>query len=235
MGMRLLGLVYLVGGQDYNMVYLDWPANDCNTYLLDTGDSFLLFDCGCGESMPGILQNLKNMDFDPRDISHVFLTHAHMPHAGSAADLGKNGVEVVASPAAAETVRKGGPETVAYQYHRRFVCVDKVTEVEDGQTVTVATTEIRVLHLPGHSAGSTGYEICQDGRRMLFCGDVVRHPSLGQWRNRPGYDQEDFRRSLLRLLEDPPDVLYPGHGAFCLSHAQQWIEDELSRLCQAPE
>ena len=27
MGMRLIGPVFLVGGQDYNMTYLDWPAN----------------------------------------------------------------------------------------------------------------------------------------------------------------------------------------------------------------
>jgi len=84
MGMRLIGPVYLVGGQDFNMVYLDWPANDCNAYLVDTGDPLVMVDCGCGESLSGILGNIDEMGFDAADITHVFLTHAHMPHAGAA-------------------------------------------------------------------------------------------------------------------------------------------------------
>jgi len=234
MGIRLIGPVYLVGGQDYNMVYLDWPAHDCNTYLLDTGDTLVLFDCGCGDSLPGIMQNLHEMDFDPREISHLFLTHAHLPHAGAAADLQKTGVEILAAPAAARVLRTGGIGTAGYHYGRRFNVVQEVTEVEDGETVTVAATEIRALHLPGHSPGSIAYEVTCDRRRMLFCGDVVRSPMGRQWRNRPGYDGEAYRTSLVRLLDDPPDVLYPGHGPFCLSRGEHWIGRELVKLAQSP-
>jgi glyoxylase-like metal-dependent hydrolase (beta-lactamase superfamily II) len=228
--MRLIGPVYLVGGQDYNMVYLDWPANDCNVYLVDTGDALVLVDCGCGESLSSILGNLREMGMDPRDVTHVFLTHAHMPHAGAAEDLRRNEVEVVAGPATAAVLRTGGLGTVAYHYHRRFKRVEAVTEVQDGQTLELGACRITARHLPGHSADSVAYEVEHQGRRMLFCGDVVRSPALEQHRSRADYDRDAYLASLRRLLEDPPDVLYPGHGPFCLSKTDHWIGEELKKL-----
>ena len=230
MGMRLIGPVFLVGGQDYNMVYLDWPANDCNAYLVDTGDPLVMIDCGCGESLSAILANIDEMGFEAADITHVFLTHAHMPHAGAAEDLRKNGVEVVASPATAEIVQSGGPGTVAYHYHRRFIPVEKVTAMADGEALALGACEFRAVALPGHSADSTGWEMVHEGRRMLFCGDAVRSPWLEQFRNRPDYDRGAYLESLLRLLEDPPDVLYPGHGPVCVSKPEQWIGEEIKKL-----
>lgn len=234
MGMRLIGPVYLVGGQDYNMVYLDWPANDANVYLVDTGDMMVLVDCGCGESLSGIFRNIKEMEFDVADVSHLFLTHAHLPHAGAAEAARKNDIELVAAPAAAEALRTGGPGTVAYHYDRRFAPVQQVTEVGDGETIELATTEFRVLHLPGHSAGCAGYEMTVGTKRLLFCGDVVRAPHLEQHRARLDYDRDAYAETLLKLLEDPPDVLYPGHGPFCMSHAEQWIGEELKKVLSSP-
>ncbi len=235
MGMRLVGPVFLVGGQDFNMVYLDWSANDSNTYLIDTGDPLVLIDCGCGESLAGILSNIKEMGFDARDITHVFLTHAHMPHSGAAEDLRRNGVEVVACPATVQAVRGGGTATVAYHYHRRFTCVEDATEMNDGETITLGACEFRALALPGHSADSTGYEVTREGRRMLFCGDVVRWPGLEQFRNRADYDRQAYVETLMRLLDDPPQVLYPGHGPFCLSKTEHWIGEEIKKLLRKPQ
>jgi metallo-beta-lactamase class B len=233
MGMRLIGPVYLVGGQDFNMVYLDWPANDCNSYLLNTGDPLVLIDCGCGDSLPGILANLREMEMDPRDVSHVLLTHAHLPHAGAADDLQRNGVEVLAGPLAAQAIRAGSRGTAAYHYHRRFQPVQAVTEMNDGDSLTLGTCEIRLIALPGHSADSVGYEVTHEGRRMLFCGDAVRSPAMEQCRDRVDYDAEAYLATLERLLDDPPDVLYPGHGPFCLSKPDHWIEEELKKLLRS--
>jgi glyoxylase-like metal-dependent hydrolase (beta-lactamase superfamily II) len=233
MGMRLIGQVFLVGGQDFNMVYLDWPANDCNTYLLDTGETLVLFDCGCGESLPGILENLREMDFDPRDVSHVFLTHAHMPHAGAAADLERNKVEIVAGAATAKAVKTCSAATVAYQYHRRLKPVTEVTEIADGEEMVIGKCTIRAVSTPGHSADCTSYEAETDGRRLLFCGDVVRSPLIDQHRERADYDRAAYGETLEGMLADPPDVLYPGHGPFCLSKAEHWIGEEITKLLRA--
>jgi len=230
MGMRLLGPVYLIGGQDYHSVYLDWPANDCNVYLVDTGDTLVMVDCGCGESLEAILNNVKEMGLELKDVSHVLLTHEHFPHAGAAEALQKMKIEVVCSPGAAEAITSGDMRTAAYHYHKEFAPCEKVTEVSDGDSISVGDCQFTVVALPGHSQGSVGYELHSERGRMLFCGDVVRSPGLESFRNRLDYDPELYLESLTKLLEDPPDMLYPGHGLFCLSYGRVWIEEELEKL-----
>ena len=233
MTMQLVGPVYLVGGQDYNLVYLDWPANDSNTYLLDTGDTLVLVDSGCGESLGGILENVRRLEFDIRDISHVLLTHEHLPHSGGAEALQKMGIEVLASAAAAEAVQSGDERTAAYHYHRRFPQCSEVRAVEDGECVAVGRFAITALSLPGHSPGSMGFALEHEGCRMLFCGDVVRSPLLHGWRCRIGYDPEAYLESLRRLLKEHVSVLYPGHGTVCVSEGRVWIEEELRKVLSA--
>jgi glyoxylase-like metal-dependent hydrolase (beta-lactamase superfamily II) len=170
------------------------------------------------------------MELRPEEVSHVFLTHAHLPHAGAAEDLRKNGVEVVAGPETAAIVKEGGLGTAAYHYHRRFVKCREVTVMEPGESMELGIMEVTAVPLPGHSADSTGWRMTSGGRTMLFCGDAVRSPALEQFRNRPDYDRESYLKTLRGLLEDPPDVLYPGHGPFCLSRTDQWIAEEIKKL-----
>lgn len=230
MAMHLLGPVFLIGGQDYNMVYVDWPANDANVYLINSGDTFLMVDCGCGDSLPGIMGNVTEMEFDVRDINHLLLTHEHFPHACAADAVRKMGIEVFASKAAADALGAPDLRTAAFHYHRKFPACQDVTVLGDGEEIVVGELTLTAIALPGHSAGCMGYETVVGNRRMLFCGDVVRSPLLKSFRNRVDYDQEAYAQSLEGLLEDPPDILYPGHGPFCLSDAHVWIEEELKRV-----
>jgi glyoxylase-like metal-dependent hydrolase (beta-lactamase superfamily II) len=230
MSMRLIGPVYLIGGQDFNRVHLDWQANDANVYLVDSGDTFVMIDCGCGESLPGILENVRRMEFEVGDISHLLLTHAHFPHAAAADDVQKMRIEVMASPPAAEAVLAGDLRTASFCYRHKFPpCEEELSVLKDGETLEVGAIQLRAIALPGHSPGSMGYELIADSVRMLFCGDVVRSPALQPRRDRLDYDFRANVRSLSRLLEDPPDVLYPGHGPFCLSHGRAWIQEELRK------
>ena len=227
----LEGPVFLVGGQDFNRVYVDWPANDANVYAVDTGDTLVLIDCGCGDSLPGILENVEELDFRIDEISHLLLTHAHFPHAAAAEALQKMGVEVVASPPAARAVMDGGVATAAFWYGRRFTpCETEITTIEDGDSLDVGVASLRAIALPGHSPGSMGYELTIDSHRLFFSGDVVRHPNLKSLRARPGYSRRKSQESLLKLLEESPEIIYPGHGPFCLSRGRVWVQKELRKL-----
>ncbi|MFW6044122.1 MAG: MBL fold metallo-hydrolase [Planctomycetota bacterium] len=236
MSMRLIGPVYLVGGQDFNRVHLDWQANDANVYLVDTRDTFILVDCGCGESLPGILANVEDMGFDVEDISHVLLTHAHLPHAGGAGDLERMQVEVMASERAAAAVQEGDLRTASFTYGREFPPYDgEITVLEHGDKIGVGEVEMEVIALPGHSPGHLGFEMIEENTRLIFCGDVVRSPALTQRRDRFGYDVSTCVESLIKLMDRLPDVLYPGHGPFCLSDGQRWVEAELQKTLSPEE
>ncbi|MBS3763379.1 MAG: MBL fold metallo-hydrolase [Planctomycetes bacterium] len=234
MDMKLIGPIFLIGGQDFNRVRVDWPANDANVYLVDSGDTFIMVDCGCGDSLPGILDNVRQMDFEVSDISHLLLTHAHFPHATATDAIQKMEIEVLASQQTAEAVEAGDLRTASYCYHHEFPpCEKEITVVEDGESLEVGAMQIRAVALPGHSPGCMGYELGAGDHRILFSGDVVRNPGLKSHRDRFGYDSEQAASSLVRLLEDPPDIIYPGHGPFCLSDAHVWIEEELHKVLTA--
>jgi len=235
MAMRLMGPVHLIGGQDFNRVYLDWPANDANVYMVDTGDQLLMVDCGCGDSLEGILGNVSRMGFEVRDVTHLLLTHAHFPHAAAAEALMRMGVKVCASASAAEALAAGDLRTAAYHYHRDFPACPGVNVLADGECVEVCGTSLKAVELPGHSPGCMGYEIEVGRDRALFCGDVVRSPAYQSYRNRRDYDCERYAATLERLLSDPPEILYPGHGPFCLSHGRAWIEEELKKVLEPQE
>ena len=46
-----------------------------SSYLVETGDTVLLFDCG-----PGSVRRLLRKGLGPDDVTHLFLTHLHYDH-----------------------------------------------------------------------------------------------------------------------------------------------------------
>src|SRR5438552_460476 len=82
---------------------------------------------------------------------------------------------------------------------------------DEGALGYVADLEMRALHLPGHTEGSTCFYFPTED--VLFSGDVIFKGSTGRW-DLPGGDREQMERSLERLMTLPPATMgYPGHGA----------------------
>ena len=82
---------------------------------------------------------------------------------------------------------------------------------DEGALGYVADLEMRALHLPGHTEGSTCFYFPTED--VLFSGDVIFKGSTGRW-DLPGGDREQMERSLERLMTLPPaTMVYPGHGA----------------------
>jgi glyoxylase-like metal-dependent hydrolase (beta-lactamase superfamily II) len=170
------------------------------------------------------------MGMEVDDLSHLLLTHAHLPHAGAAEALRKMGVEVLCTSSAAEAIHSGGLGTAAYHYRKTFPVCREATELEGGDTVEAGRVTLTAVELPGHSPGHAGFWLQASNRLMLFCGDAVRSPDLQTYRDRPGYDPDLYLQSLKKLLDRPPEVLYPGHGPFCLSHGESWVQAELTKV-----
>jgi glyoxylase-like metal-dependent hydrolase (beta-lactamase superfamily II) len=82
---------------------------------------------------------------------------------------------------------------------------------EDGDTFTVGEHVGRVIHTPGHSAGSCCLYF--EKARTLFSGDTLFAGSVGRT-DLPGGDFEALERSIKeRLFPLGDDVtFFPGHG-----------------------
>ena len=75
--------------------------------------------------------------------------------------------------------------------------------------ITLGDDNIRVIHTPGHTAGSVCY-LCGDS---LITGDTLFDMGVGRC-DFPSGDGEALNTSLRRIAKTYPDArIYPGHGA----------------------
>ena len=127
-----------------------------------------------------------------RRVASILLTHGHLDHSAGAARLAELSG---ASVQAADPARRLGAEGFA-----------------DGDVVTAAGCELRVVATPGHSSDSVSLLLPADG--ALFTGDTV----LGRGTTVIAEDGRlgDYLRSLEQLRELAEvaglRLLLPGHG-----------------------
>lgn len=86
--------------------------------------------------------------------------------------------------------------------------VRRYPELGDGDVVRVGTLNLTALHTPGHSADHLSFWLAED--RVVFTGDLV----LGKGSSMVTYPEGNvaaYLRSLDRLIELEPRLLFPGH------------------------
>lgn len=127
-------------------------------------------------------------------VTHLLLTHHHVDHTACAVAI----------------ARATGAAVCAHRLEAPLIeGVDRV--LEDGEAIDAGGLEIRVLHIPGHTAGQAAYVV--DGA-VCFTGDTLFRGSVGST-TAPGHTTfADLRRSLLERLLALPDAtrIAPGHA-----------------------
>jgi glyoxylase-like metal-dependent hydrolase (beta-lactamase superfamily II) len=137
---------------------------------------------------------------DGRTVTAIVCTHAHDDHVRIAPELGRQtGAPVLLHPADLPVWRLTHAD------------VDPDGELADGQVITVAGTELRVLHTPGHSPGAVCLYAPDLG--VVFTGDTLFSGGPGAT-GRSFSDHDTILASIRdRLLTLPPDtVVHTGHG-----------------------
>lgn len=56
-------------------------------YLIDTGEGLVLIDTSVFPTLYLLLENIRKLGYDPKDIKKILLSHAHADHDGSAVHL----------------------------------------------------------------------------------------------------------------------------------------------------
>ncbi len=139
-------------------------------------------------------------------IRRALLTHYHEDHAGNAAALAGEGVEVLAGEVTARLVAHDLP--LPFYQHMAWGKMRPVqVEPIPGDTVALGPYEARVVAAPGHAVDQVVFHVAEEG--WLFSGDVFIHEKVRIFRR-----DEDFAamlRTLERILELDFDVLFCGH------------------------
>jgi glyoxylase-like metal-dependent hydrolase (beta-lactamase superfamily II) len=208
---------------------------DCNVYLVDCGVGGLaLIDAGSGRDTAALLACVRADGFDPQEIRHVLLTHAHADHAGGCAALRQRlGVTVWGSEETARWVSAGDERAISLDaarraggypadYHFAPCPVDGV--LADGVPLTIGDQAFLPIATPGHANGHMAFLLHAEGRTCLFAGDLL--VCGGEVLLQYTYDCSPLRlgESLLRLSGLAVDALFPGHLHFCLREGQSHIE-----------
>jgi glyoxylase-like metal-dependent hydrolase (beta-lactamase superfamily II) len=184
---------------------------EVNTYILvdDSGDCAII-DCGCYEKQES--EELENF-IKEKGINPVLLlnTHCHLDHIfGNSFVLEKYGLRTFSSELD-ELNRKN-----ASQHAMLFgLTMDTPPEpagfISDNQIVAFGTTELKALHVPGHTSGSLAFY--SEKNNCVFTGDALFSGSIGRTDLQGGNYETLIRSIKNKLFVLPPStVVYPGHG-----------------------
>ncbi len=230
--MQILKDLYLVGGDLNGITYagVDAGFEDANSYILKTPEGLIMFDCGCGDTMDQLFQNMKYWNLDPRQLTYCLLTHPHLDHAGGAHLLKQKGVKLVASHETADAVAKGDERCAGYLYHKKFIPCEIDLIVCDGEIVNLSGVQIEVKHLPGHSMGCTAYLFNHENKKMVVSGDVIGTLNVGNfgWDGSIDFNKQIYIASLKRLAKIDSDVMLPGHGLIYFHKPRRRVESVLN-------
>lgn len=224
--MKLLTGVHLVGSGALGHSLTD--PHDSHVYLIEDGGAAVLVDAGCGLASDEILGRILAAGVEPTSVSKVLLTHAHADHAAGARRLAEAlGAEIFASEPVAAILIAGDESACGLSLARTAGTYpdDVVLEptacgvLKDGDEIKVGQLVITARATPGHADGHLCFIAEIAGVLAAFTGDLVfargRVALLSTDDSRPAV----LAQSIRRLAEFYPDVLFPGHGSFVLSHA----------------
>jgi glyoxylase-like metal-dependent hydrolase (beta-lactamase superfamily II) len=204
------------------------PYLEENCYLLSAvgGRDAVVVDPGVGTA-EAVHQLIVDLGLNP---AGIVMTHGHPDHLWDAAAASQMlGVPVylhirdahyLEDPFAG-LARFGLPRLSQFAgdgssaVWRRPSEVDFVeTAADGGATLALGALTFRALACPGHTPGSTVFEVAGVGTEpILLTGDVLFHNGVGRT-DLPGGDQAAMRASLGNLIRafDPGRIILPGHG-----------------------
>ena len=195
-----------------------WGTN-CFVVATAPGAECVVVDPG-KDAAPGIADVVREHRLKP---VAVLLTHGHLDHMWSVTPVsGTYDATAWIHPGdrhlLADPLRGMSPETAQMLLGQRltFVEPDRVEELADGATLTLAGLDFVVDHTPGHTEGSVAFRApypSADVSEVMFSGDLLFQGSIGRT-DLPGGDHPTMLRSLtdkvLPLADDI--VVLPGHG-----------------------
>ena len=145
------------------------------------------------------------------ELKYIFVTHCHADHIGGINELkkAKKG-KILISRDDAEGLYND-QISLAYYIKIENPELEADSRIDDNDLIHLGNLEFRVIHTPGHTAGSTSL-YCEK-EKCLFSGDTIFCGTWGRT-DLPTSSREDIMNSITKKILILPDdtLIYPGHG-----------------------
>jgi glyoxylase-like metal-dependent hydrolase (beta-lactamase superfamily II) len=198
------------------------------SYLLTGGNELALIDPGPETTLEALLEGIRDVGFDPQEVTHIIATHVHLDHAGAAGSLihhmprAKVYAHSKGAPHLLDTTKVVASATRIYGEDRMQQLWGKIEpvpqdrlEVLEGDTIlNVAGRRLEVHYAPGHAVHHVIFFDVHSGE--LFAGDAagVRLQGIDYARPPtppPDLDLEAWSSTIDLIKRLRPDVLYIAH------------------------
>ena len=197
-----------------------------NAFLIKADEGLVLVDSGLPKRKDTILKAVAGVAGQPADLRHILVTHHHVDHIGSLADLKEaSDAKSYVHPADTPIVRGDQPQPGANpssllgklagplleRLSPAAVAAAVDVEVEDGQELPIGGG-VKVVHTPGHTPGHVSYLLPGRGG-VLFVGDAAANIlRLGMPMGVFTADREQAKESIRKLAGLEFDIACFGHG-----------------------
>ena len=190
----------------FDNLYYVGPGS-VSAWLISTSDGLILIDAAQEPLVDHVIDSIRKVGFDPADIKYILISHGHLDHFGGVGKIQALSGARVATLAEDWELIEATMAAPARPNRPLGVPFSRDMVLEDGQTLTLGDTSLKVYKLPGHTPGSPSFEftVYDNGtpyKAFLFGGPGQRNGVEGG---------TQFLNSLRRIKAELADVDVPVH------------------------
>lgn len=198
---------------------------------------FTLVDCGLMDMGSYKLEEINNYGIPLKEVKRIILTHTHMDHVGCLPELLEQlpEAEVWVHQEEGAYLERGDDRIVfgnrmfesmirsQYSVPEGFFKVKVHRKLVGGEQLDLGGVSLRVIHMPGHSAGSIG--LFSEEYRLLMSGDTIyADGAIGRY-DLFSASPSELRLSLHMIGDLGVDILLPCHNRIVRSGAEPMIRN----------
>ena len=191
-------------------------------HLLVTSEGLVLIDTGTVDTQAELIANIESLGFDVRDVKHIVHSHGHFDHIGATTEIVKlSGAKTYVGKGDEDAVRGANDllwVTKTPTANAKELYFEPDVIIKDGDVFKFGDTEMRFVATPGHTAGvvSMFFKVHHGGREYLAgmfggAGYGSMNTEYLDSRGLPRSLQEDYVRSINRIIDEPVDVHIGNH------------------------
>jgi glyoxylase-like metal-dependent hydrolase (beta-lactamase superfamily II) len=212
------------------------------SYLIETAAGPILIETGPDTVFENLESQINAAGYSVDDVGHVFVTHIHLDHAGSAWRFAERGATIYVHPAGAKHLED--PSKLLASAARIYgddmdrlwgrvepIPHERIRITGDKESIAIGSARIQVLETPGHASHHNAY-LFQDA---VFTGDVggirIDNGPVFPPTPPPDINIELWQESIRTIRNLNPAILFPTHfGAS--SSVDEHLDELESRLLE---